>query len=251
MTSITHQSIEPTRSAIVTVVEGEAFADSRDIAAAFGKNHKDVLRAIRNLIASEPALGQRNFAPFQNKDLSGSSTSHYLMDRDGFTLLAMGFTGAAALKWKLRYIEAFKAMEAELTRRVQPVDLNDPAALRGLLLTYSEKAVELQGQVDQLAPKAAALQRIAEAEGSLCITDAAKALQMRPKDLFAYLRSNGWLYRRHGTGVERGYEDKVAAGLLEHKITLPDENGRTFEQVRVTPRGVARLSEIISTAHAA
>ncbi|MTW19444.1 phage antirepressor Ant, partial [Rhodoplanes serenus] len=62
--------------------------------------------------------------------------------------------------------------------------LADPAALRGLLLTYSEKVIALEGEVAELRPQADALDRIAQSDGSLCITDAAKTLQVRPKDLF-------------------------------------------------------------------
>jgi len=99
---------------------------------------------IRNLIAKQPAALADSFEPFSINDLTGESTSHYDMDRDGFTLLAMGFTGATALTFKLKYMAQFKAMEAELRSRptFDPmVALNDPAAMRGLLLTYAEKAI--------------------------------------------------------------------------------------------------------------
>jgi Rha family phage regulatory protein len=79
------------------------------VSAFFEKQHKDVLKAIRNLIEQEPEL-ERNFAPFTIQTLTDPNygkASHYQMDRDGFTLLAMGFTGASALAWKLRYIGAF------------------------------------------------------------------------------------------------------------------------------------------------
>jgi len=109
-------AIDATRQAVVFAKDGEVFTNSLDVAASFDKRHTEVLRAIHNLIQQEPELGQRNFASFKTNDLTGESTSHYDMDRDGFTLLAMGFTGAKALKWKLRYIEAFNAMEAELRR---------------------------------------------------------------------------------------------------------------------------------------
>lgn len=70
--------------------------------------------------------------------------------------------------------------------------LNDPVAMRGLLLTYSAKMLALEAVNAELAPKAEALHRIAEADGSLCGTDAAKTLQVRPGDLFKFLRSQGW-----------------------------------------------------------
>lgn len=246
--------IDPERNPIVFTKDGEVFANSRDVAAFFGKNHFDVLRAIRNLIDAEPQLGVRNFASFKNKDLTGESTSHYEMDRDGFTLLAMGFTGSKALKWKLRYIEAFNALEAECRRiasQGSAIDLNDPASLRGLLLTYSEKAEVLERRVQELLPSQEALQRISEADGSLCVTDAAKALQMRPKDLFDWLCQNGWIYRRPGSGHDLGYQSKTASGLLEHKVTTvlrADGSEKVTEQVRVTPKGLTKLASLIQPA---
>lgn len=69
-----------------------------------------------------------------------------------------------------------------------PMDvLRDPAAMRGLLLTYSEKVLELETTVAAQAPKVEAFDRIAAAEGSMCVTDAAKDLQVRPKDLFNWM----------------------------------------------------------------
>ncbi len=69
-------------------------ADSRDVAASFGKRHDSVIRDVRNLVGKEPDLSLHNFLEFKNNDLTGETTSHYEMDRRGFTVLAMGFTGA-------------------------------------------------------------------------------------------------------------------------------------------------------------
>lgn len=247
--------VDPARNPIVVVKEGEVFASSHDVAAFFGKNHRDVMRSIDVLVEQEPNLRLRNFTQtlvVVPMPRGGTREDRcYDIDRDGFTLLAMGFTGTKALKFKLRYIEAFNNMEAEL-RRVSEngpaLDLNDPNALRGLLLSYSEKALELEKQVDELRPSQEALQRISEADGSLCVTDSAKALQMRPKDLFSWLRQNGWIYRRPGTSYDLGYQSKVTSGLLEHKVTTvlrPDGTEKVTEQVRVTPKGLTKLASLI------
>ena len=89
------------------------FADSRDVAACFGKTHFHVVAAIRELIAK----GVTNFreTPYIHPQ-NGQSYTAFLMDRDGFTLLVMSFTGKKALQWKMAYIAAFNAMEAALTK---------------------------------------------------------------------------------------------------------------------------------------
>lgn len=244
------------RNPVVQIRDGEAFANSRDVAAFFGKRHADVMRTIENLVEQDPDLGVRNFAQGSYCLPETGSQEHrcYDMDRDGFTYLAMGFTGARALQYKKRYVAAFNAMEAELRRQAgerPAIDLNDPAALRGLLLSYSEKAETLQRQVEELIPSRDALDRIAEADGSLCITDAAKALQMRPKDLFAWLQANRWIYRRPGGSGFLGYSSKTQQGLLEHKVTTitrADGSERVTEQVRVTPKGLTLLAKIVNPA---
>ncbi len=76
---------------------GKLIADSRDVAATFGKRHTDVIRAIKELVENIGEGGLRNFAhtPYVN-DQNGQTYPAYEMDRDGFSLLAMGFTGEKA-----------------------------------------------------------------------------------------------------------------------------------------------------------
>lgn len=124
--------------------------------------------------------------------------------------------------------------------------LNDPATMRTLLLTYTEKVIALEAANAELSPKAEALARIAESEGSFCITDAAKTLQVPPNALFKFLRSHGWIYTRPGTSQDVAYQSKLASGLLEHKtttVTRSDGSEKTVTQVRVTPKGLTRLAQ--------
>lgn len=240
------------RQPVVFIREGEVFASSRDVAAYFGKEHRSVLASIDNLLSQEPDLGLHNFmqTPYVEPS-TGQTYRSYDLTRDGFTLLAMGFTGAKALKWKLKYIEAFNVMESELRSRpaVDPMKvLNDPAAMRGLLLTYTEKVMALEGQVAQQGERLTKLDRIEAADGSLCITDAAKMLKVRPKDLFARMQAEQWIYRRVG-GSWIGYQSKVQAVYLEHtehSTRDGDGNERVHIQCRVTPKGIIKLSEILN-----
>lgn len=126
--------------------------------------------------------------------------------------------------------------------------LNDPAALRGLLLTYSEKVLALEAANAELTPKAEALDRLSTADGSLCVTDAAKAIQVQPKVLFSYLREHNWIYKRPGGKSYLGYQTRVAGGLLEHKVTTvlrSDGSEKIVEQVLITPRGLTKLAMLL------
>lgn len=247
-------ALAPSPSPVVQARDGRVFANSRDVAAFFGKEHRDVLRTIDTLIAQEPSLTPAQFCAgvYTLPETGQQQHRCFDMSRDGFTLLAMGFTGARALQWKLRYIAAFNSMEEQIRQsQAQPVNLNDPAQLRALLLNYSEKQEALEKRVAELLPSEQALDRIAKADGSLCITDAAKALQMRPSDLFAWLRQNGWIYRRPGGAHDLGFHSKTSTGLLEHKVTTvlrADGSEKVTEQVRVTARGLTKLAQIIRPA---
>lgn len=98
--------------------EGQPAVRSDIVAYHFHRNHKDVLRDIRKLRAKCPeSFYERNFAPIEIDTLlphSGGIRKDraFLLTRDAFSLLVMGFTGAEAVRWKLRYIEAFNRLEA-------------------------------------------------------------------------------------------------------------------------------------------
>ena len=109
------------------------FVTSQEISHRFGKQHKDVLRAIRELDCT-PEFNQRNFAPVEYRDGKGEKRPSYEITRDGFVFLCMGFTGHQAALWKERYIAAFNALERALrepaTSTASPVPTG--AALPGL-----------------------------------------------------------------------------------------------------------------------
>ena len=91
---------------------------SRLVAEKFDKRHADVLRSLETLSADAgDEFNQRNFALVEYLDAKGEARPMVEMTRDGFTLLAMGFTGKPAMEWKIRFIEAFNRMEQELTAK--------------------------------------------------------------------------------------------------------------------------------------
>lgn len=231
--------------------EGRVFANSRDVAAYFQKEHRNVLRDIRNLIADAGEWGVLNFEQTPCTDpQNGQSYQTFDMTRDGFALLAMGFSGSKALGFKLRYIEQFNAMEATLRNPLAgfAIPQTMPEALR-LAADQQERLEEQKRRIETMEPKVFGFDRIANADGSMCITDAAKALQMRPKDLFEWLRRHAWIYTRQGKAGYLAYQDKMQSGYLEHKVTTvcrPDGSEKVTEAVRVTPKGLSKLSLLLN-----
>lgn len=103
----------------VFIADRRPVTTSQTIADTFGKEHREVLRAIRNLEA--PADFSRcNFAPAEYTDAQGKKRPMYYITRDGFFMLAMGFTGKRAALFKVAFIEAFNRMEREIQRQTPP-----------------------------------------------------------------------------------------------------------------------------------
>lgn len=103
-----------------------------------------------------------------------------------------------------------------------------------------------KAQLDVALPKAEALDRIATADGALSVTEAAKALQVRPKDLFSYMQSHDWAYRKSGSGTWLGKAYRSNSGDVTHKVATiknPDGTDRIVEQLKITPQGLAKLAK--------
>lgn len=100
---------------VLSVIDGIPTCLSTEVAAQFGKLHKNVLRDIENLRSELSDEHRLNFEPtfIEVPGPNGATRQSpaYRLTRDGFTLLAMGFTGSKALAFKLAYIEAFNRME--------------------------------------------------------------------------------------------------------------------------------------------
>jgi len=119
-------------NALVAITPAGARTNSRLVADAFEKQHKDVLRAIDVILDRKPELRQRNFT--LSEEMHDASAAPrpvrvFEMDRDGFCLVAMGFTGEKALEWKLAFIEAFNALEHHVLEAAEEEPVRDIPAL--------------------------------------------------------------------------------------------------------------------------
>lgn len=214
---------------------------SREIAQLTNKEHFHVRRDIEKMFVdlNEPLEGyiQKWIHP-QNRQ----EYEEYLLDKDHVECLLTGYSA----ELRMRVIKRWHELEANINTPAIPQTL--PEALR-LAADLAEKNTQLSAKVIELQPKAKALDRIASADGSLCLTNAAKDLQVRPKDLFQKLQADKWIYRRQGSGTFTAYQDKIQQGLLEHKVTVvtrSDGSEKTTEQVRITSKGIAKLSEMLA-----
>lgn len=105
---------------LITTYNSQPVTSSRMVAEHFGKRHDNVMRDIENIIGGLLKIEDTHptemfYLESYTNEQNGQKYLQYLMNRDGFSLLVMGFTGKQALEWKIKYINAFNEMEKELS----------------------------------------------------------------------------------------------------------------------------------------
>src|SRR5574343_444670 len=148
------------------------------------------------------------------------------------------------------HLKVIRAYDAMMTQPVlNPANLTRMQLLE-LAMQAEQELQEANAKIEVLEPKAEALDRIATAtQGSMCLTDAAKTLQQKPKEFIAILHSKSWIYKRTGSSHWVAYQDKIKSGYLEHKekqLKLADGTDKMTCQVLVTAKGLAKLSAMLN-----
>lgn len=205
--------------------------------------------------AGEPEIRRNKFAEKIEDELEGehytkrvvqnlNKTESVIFDlnRDQCMLVSMRESKGV----RRRVLARLNALEA-----APAIPQTLPEALR-LAADLAEQNNQLRLVVTEQAPKVEALARIANARGSMCMTDAAKHLGVQRCKLIDWMKANRWIYRREGCARWLAYQPRLASGWLEHKVTvlgLDDEGDqRLASQVRITPKGLAELAQQIGRA---
>lgn len=136
---------------LVEIRNNQVVVSSRQVAEKFGKEHKNVLRSVQEiLVAQNSATKFFQETTFENR---GKQYPEYLMNRDGFTLLAMGFTGKEALQWKLKYIAAFNDMEAKLNKKNPKVHLSEALKAKEIEARLNNSRARIASEYRKIADK--------------------------------------------------------------------------------------------------
>lgn len=222
---------------ILSTQNGEPVASSRQIAENFGKEHKDVLRAIENIKAQNCALTSMFFEATYTAG-TGKAYPMYLMNRDGFSLLVMGFTGKAALEWKLKYIQAFNEMEKKLAQRPQ---LSRSELMAQALIAAHDELEHKDRQIAELTPKGIFADAVSASKKSILVGELAKLLcqngvQIGQNRLFIWMREHGFLIRDpKRSDYNMPTQRAVEHGLFEIKeTTVVHSDGHT--SINKTPK---------------
>lgn len=198
----------------VSLHDGRPATTSREVAHYFRKRHDNVVRDIRSIMDNCPEeFTALNFEVSNYLDQTGRSLPMYIIFRDGFTLLAMGYTGPEAMRFKLAYIEAFNRMEAELAKRNRPAL---PAAPR-----FDEAAMlELAAEIRE------AQQQYYRTFGRLCsrlISMSIPVFTALESRVYKQAPDRPFSGVRIGAQWERYFTERMTAALHSLDDRLPDE----------------------------
>ena len=220
----------------------QALTSSLLVAEKFEKNHKDVLRLITDLLTSAQNCANL-FAESTYSDSYGRIQKMYVMNRDGFTLLVMGFTGEKALQFKLEYIAAFNKMEETIRTGGFQIPRNFSEALK-LAAAQAEQMEAQQKQIEAMKPKALFADAVATSDRSCLVAELAKILRQNGVNigqnrLYEWLRRNGYLGSK-GDYYNVPTQKAMDMALFEVKktsITKPDGTVIVTTTTKVTGKG--------------
>lgn len=216
---------------------------SREIADLVESRHDSVKRTIETLAAKK--VIQLPQAVEVKNHLGQSVIEFQIGKRDSFVVVAQ-----LSPEFTARLVDRWQELEQVVAAPALP-DFANPAIAARAWADEVEKKIALEHKVAEDAPKVAALERLSFANGSMCITDAAKNLQTQPKVVFGWLQNNQWIYRRPGAATWTAYQDKLQRGVLEHKITTvhrTDGSEKVTTQVLVTAKGLTELAQKLRNA---
>ncbi|MCH4010340.1 MAG: phage antirepressor KilAC domain-containing protein [Companilactobacillus sp.] len=218
---------------LVIMKDQQAVTSSLQVAETFDKSHKHVLEAIDNL---KEGVAE-NWADLFYEDtyIHPQNRQPYrviYMNRDGFTLLAMGFTGKKALKFKMQYIEAFNKMEDQIKTGGFKIPSTMAEALR--------LAADQQEQLELMKPKAIFADSVATSHTTILVGDLAKIIKGNGVDtgarrLFQWMRDNGYLIKRKGADYNSPTQKSMEMGLFKIKESS-HVNGDGVTVVTKTPK---------------
>lgn len=230
---------------LVILKDQQAVTSSLKVAEVFEKGHQHVLRDIDNLKKDLSNFGQM-FAEGAEPDSYGRDRRVYYLNRDGFTLLAMGFTGRKAMSFKVKYIDAFNRMEAELKRQHQDsYMIADPVERAKKWIEEETVRKEQAQQIEAMKPKALFADSVTASDTTILVGELAKVLKgngvsIGQNRLFVWMRENGYLINRKGSDWNMPTQKAMELGLFKVKETVINHSDGSIsisKTVKVTGKG--------------
>jgi anti-repressor protein len=231
-------------SDLVIIDKGQVVVSSRKVAEDFEKRHDNIIRDIETLKKDSLKI-EEMFHLTTEPDAYGRNQKLYLMNRDGFSILVMGFTGHRALEWKLKYIDAFNRMEKMLVNQAPSYQIADPIERAKAWIQEQEEKKALEGSIAALKPKALFADSVATSKTCILVGDLAKLIQQNGHQigqnrLFDILRRTGYLIKIKGYSYNMPTQRAMEQGLFEIKetvVTHADGHTTINKTPKVTGKG--------------
>lgn len=185
----------------------------------------------------------QDFVIFTENPVKGRPSKEYALTLDMAKELSMVERNEKGKQARQYFIECERRAKDPMAA------LQDPATMRTLLLSYSDKIIQRDKLIADIAPKAAIADKLLIADGLYNLTHAAKLLNIPPRKFNQQLQSRNWIYRMGVIGAWTGRAEKIKSGYLHHKINeyaKGDGSIGTNVQVMVTPKGMHRLASIFN-----
>ena len=243
---------------LVIVQGGVPVTSSLVIAIETQNEHASVLRLVRDNQADLDEFGRVGFEIQSFVTAGGQQTRTVaILNEQHATLILTYLRNNEVVKaFKKALVKAFWEMAKQVHDPVKDLlTMSRTDALR-LALGLSEERDALKVQTHQqqatiavLEPKAQALDRLSAGRGSLCVTDAAKVLRVKPSFLFAWMHEHSWIYRRPSGSSWIAMQDRLDLGFLEQPlltISREDRPDRVVDHLKVTPRGLTHLGQLLA-----
>ncbi|WP_396584247.1 antA/AntB antirepressor family protein [Bartonella grahamii] len=186
-----------------------------------------------------------NFITLTKNLVSGGKVKEYHITLDMAKHLSMIERNDKGHEARQYFIKCERLLKQVTTPQV---DYSKPEALLGVLNHLQNQIEQKDNTIAELAPKAEALEGLKHSDGLFGLIEAAKMLEVRPKDLTDYLRQNDWVYRRAPGAPLLPYQDKIKKGFMDcPAITIqrPDGTEKVLPSTKITSRGLACLREQI------
>lgn len=214
---------------------------SREIAELTGKEHKNVIRDIRDLLSGlkiEPSEFEGTY-----KDVTGRTLPCFNLPKRECLVLVSGYS----IELRARIIDRWMELEQGQPKPAA-IDFADPRMLLGVLTHLQGEVARKDEVIAEQGTRLKKLDRLEGAKGSMCISDAAKTLGVERNFLFQFLFARKWIFKRAGNKNWLAYDVIRKAGHLEHDDHLyMDDLGRerVSTRVLVTAKGLVRISELL------
>ncbi|WP_375657601.1 MULTISPECIES: antA/AntB antirepressor family protein [unclassified Bartonella] len=210
----------------------------------FLESKQDFSTWIKKRIMTYAFLDGRDFIRFHKKmEANNAIAVEYYLTLDMAKELAMVERNKKGKQAREYFIECERRAKQVVTPQI---DYSSPQAMIGFLNYLQGQISQKDTIIEDLKPKAMALESLQRSDGLFGLTEAAKVLEMQPKQFILFLQKKGWVYRRTFGAHLLPYQDKIQKGLMDcstYTIQTTEGTEKVIPAAKITAKGIGVLSQ--------